>query len=250
MKIEPALRFAILACLAAAPRLEAACCGACGAVPAPTNTTVVALNDAEKQHLLLMQDEEKLARDVYNAFAKQWKLRPFENIGTRSEPAHMEAVTALLRRHQAEPSPQPEAAGEFRSADMKKLYDGMIKAGSVSAVEALKVAVEIEELDIKDLREGAAKSNHAELKAVYANLEAASIRHLQAFMRNLTAHDGEYTPKHLDAETFTKLAKGDTACGDDCAPAAGNGRGQGRGTGRGAAGQGAGPGRGRGPLGG
>lgn len=241
MNMHPAARLAILACLVSISRLEAACCGACGAAAAPTNATVVALNAAEKQHLLLMQDEEKLARDVYNAFAKQWKLRPFENIGTRSEPAHLEAVTALLRRHQAESSPQPEPAGEFRSADMKKLYDGMIKAGSASAVEALKVAVEIEELDIKDLREGAAKSNHAELKAVYASLEAASIRHLQAFMRNLKARDGEYIPKHLDAKTFNELAAGENACADDCAPAPAGDR---------APGAGGGQGRRRGPRGG
>jgi rubrerythrin len=98
-------------------------------------------------------------------------------------------------------------------------------------VEALKIAVEIEELDIKDLREGAARSNHAELKAVYGNLEAASVRHLQAFMRNLKARDGEYTPKHLDVKTFNELASGENTCEDDCAPASGNGRGQGRGRG-------------------
>ena len=246
MKIHPAARLAILACLASVSRLEAACCGACGAAAAPTNTTVVALNAAEKRHLLLMQDEEKLARDVYNAFAEKWKLRPFENIGTRSEPAHMEAVTALLQRHNAERTPQPAGAGEFRSPRMKILYNNMIKTGSASAVEALKVAVEIEELDIKDLREGAAKSNHAELKAVYANLEAASIRHLQAFMRNLKARDGEYTPKHLDVKTFNELASGENACEDDCAPAPAKGGAPGAG----AAGQGAGPGRGPGPCGG
>ena len=242
MNLLPSVSLVLLTCLVSTSRLEAACCGACGAAASPTNTTVVALTVAEKQHLLLMQDEEKLARDVYNAFAKKWELRPFENIGTRSEPAHMEAVTALLRRHKAERTPQPTGAGEFRSPRMKKLYDSMIKTGSASAVEALKVAVEIEELDIKDLREGAAKSNHVELKAVYGNLEAASVRHLQAFMRNLKARDGEYTPKHLDVKTFNELASGENACEDDCAPAPAPGNG--RGPGRGAAGQAAGQGRG------
>lgn len=219
MNTTPAALLLSLASLLAVPRSEAGCRGACGDVAVPTNAVAVALTPVEKRHLLLMQDEEKLARDVYNVFAETWKLRPFENIGTRSEPVHIAAITGLLQRHKAERTPQPAAAGEFRSPRMKKLYDSLIKAGSASAIEALKVAVEIEELDIKDLREGAASTRNEEIKAVYANLEAASVRHLNAFLFNLKARDGAYTPKHLDEKTFNGLIAAGTACENDRAPA-------------------------------
>ena len=238
MKTTPVVLLLCLSSLLSVPRSEAACGGVCGAVAVPTNAVTVALTPVEKRHLLLMQDEEKLARDVYHVFAEKWELRPFENIGTRSEPAHIAAITALLQRYQAERTPQPVGAGEFRSPRMKKLYDSLIKTGSASAVAALQVAVEIEELDIKDLREGAARSKNEEIKAVYGNLEAASVRHLNAFMFNLKARNGAYTPKHLDEKTFNELVTGETAC--DSTP----------GNGRGAADQGTGKGRGRGPRGG
>ncbi|MFO1530851.1 MAG: DUF2202 domain-containing protein, partial [Kiritimatiellia bacterium] len=146
MKPTPVVLLLCLSSLLGVPRSEAGCRGVCGAVVAPTNAVTVALTPVEKRHLLLMQDEEKLARDVYHVFAETWELRSFVNIGTRSEPAHIAAITGLLQRHQAEGTPQPAGAGEFRSPRMKKLYDSLVQAGSVSALDALKVAVEIEEL--------------------------------------------------------------------------------------------------------
>lgn len=201
----------LLSCAALAIPLSASascggtCQGACG-TSAPTAAAPAGkLSRAEARHLLLMQDEEKLARDVYNTFAKQWALRPFENIGTRSEPAHLAAVTDLLERYQVRMTPQPAEAGAFRSPDMKKLYDQLIAQGSASAEAALKVGAEIEELDIKDLREGAARARNEEVRTVYRNLEEASIRHLNAFHRNLSARGVTYTPKHLDAAAYREL---------------------------------------------
>ena len=201
----------LLTCAALAIPLSASancggtCQGACG-TSAPTAAAPAGkLSRAEARHLLLMQDEEKLARDVYNTFAKQWALRPFENIGTRSEPAHLAAVTDLLERYQVRMTPQPAEAGAFRSPDMKKLYDQLIAQGSASAEAALKVGAEIEELDIKDLREGAARARNEEVRTVYRNLEEASIRHLNAFHRNLSARGVTYTPKHLDAAAYREL---------------------------------------------
>lgn len=197
--------------LSASANCGGACQGVCGESDQTAAATAAApagkLSRAETRHLLLMQDEEKLARDVYNAFAKKWALRPFENIGTRSEPAHLAAVTDLLQRYAVRMTPQPAEAGAFRSPDMKKLYDQLIAQGSASAEAALKVGAEIEELDIKDLREGAARARNEEVRTVYRNLEEASIRHLNAFHRNLTARGVTYTPKHLDAAAYRELVE-------------------------------------------
>ncbi len=53
------------------------------------------LSAAEVEGLLLMREEEKLARDVYDALADIWDLRAFSNIAG-SEQTHMDAVGRVL----------------------------------------------------------------------------------------------------------------------------------------------------------
>jgi len=40
----------------------------------------VTLNQKEKDAILYMREEEKLARDVYNAMYEKWEVNPFGNI--------------------------------------------------------------------------------------------------------------------------------------------------------------------------
>ena len=56
------------------------------------------LSADEKKGLLLMREEEKLARDVYMALYKQWRLPIFSNIAA-SEQRHMDAIRTLLDRY-------------------------------------------------------------------------------------------------------------------------------------------------------
>jgi hypothetical protein len=54
-----------------------------------------ALRDAEISGLLLMREEEKLARDVYKYLGERWNLRVFSNIAN-SEQTHMDQMAYLL----------------------------------------------------------------------------------------------------------------------------------------------------------
>ncbi len=53
------------------------------------------LSEAEKEALIFMREEEKLARDVYLAMYELWGMPIFKNI-SRSEQSHTEAVKTLL----------------------------------------------------------------------------------------------------------------------------------------------------------
>lgn len=59
---------------------------------------VGSLTDAERDGILFMREEEKLARDLYMAFGQKWNARVFANIA-RSETSHMEAIKFLLNRY-------------------------------------------------------------------------------------------------------------------------------------------------------
>ena len=148
-----------------------------------TTPATTPLSATEKESLLYMREEEKLARDVYNAFYTRYGLRVFSNIAT-SEQAHMDAVLTLLNRYGLA-DPAAAAPGVFNNDDLQALYDDLIDQGNASLTAALQAAVLIEETDIADLQDGLALTSHADLRAVYNNLLRASQNHLRAFSRQL-----------------------------------------------------------------
>ena len=157
-------------------------CETCQATT-PATTPTTPLSATEQASLLYMREEEKLARDVYNAFYARYGLRVFSNIAA-SEQAHMNAVLTLLNRYGLA-DPAAAAPGVFNNDDLQALYDDLIDQGSASLTAALQAAVIIEETDIADLQDGLALTTHADLRAVYTNLLRASQNHLRAFSRQL-----------------------------------------------------------------
>ena len=148
-----------------------------------TTPATTPLSATEKESLLYMREEEKLARDVYTAFYDRYGLRVFSNIAA-SEQAHMDAVLTLLNRYGLA-DPAAAAPGVFNNDDLQALYDDLIDQGNASLTAALQAAVLIEETDIADLQDGLALTSHADLRAVYNNLLRASQNHLRAFSRQL-----------------------------------------------------------------
>ena len=157
-------------------------CETCQATT-PATTPTTPLSATEQASLLYMREEEKLARDVYNAFYARYGLRVFSNIAA-SEQAHMDAVLTLLNRYGLA-DPAAAAPGVFNNDDLQALYDDLIDQGNASLTAALQAAVLIEETDIADLQDGLALTSHADLRAVYNNLLRASQNHLRAFSRQL-----------------------------------------------------------------
>ncbi len=163
------------------------------------------LNASELDDLLLMREEEKIARDVYIRLYSKWGLRPFDNI-SGAEQAHMDAILALLE-HYGEPDPaQGLAIGQFRRADLQTLYDDLVKQGLRSLDDAVRVGLLIEELDIADLQQATARTDKAHIRAVYADLERGSRNHLRAFYRWKQNLEVDYQPKHLPAAEFERIA--------------------------------------------
>jgi len=106
------------------------------------------LSEKEKEALLFMREEEKLARDVYSELATVWDLGVFWNIA-ESEQQHMDAVLDLLEKYGIEdPALTP---GEFYNKDLQGLYNDLMAKGGLSLIEALEVGVIIEVTDIEDI---------------------------------------------------------------------------------------------------
>lgn len=145
------------------------------------------LSESVIDTLKFMREEEKLARDVYQALYAQWFAPAFDNISA-SEQKHMDSVKVFLDAYGIE-DPASDAPGVFNNSDLQALYDQLTEQGSTSLLEAYKVGALIEEVDIVDLQEAIANTDIIELKTMYTQLLNGSYNHLRAFSRQIVLLD-------------------------------------------------------------
>ncbi len=211
--MQALLRSAIIASLSLSLSLpvQAAGNGAGSGQQAQTqqNTEIntdASLNQSEIDYLLLMREEEKVARDVYLALYEQWSLRPFSNIAG-SEQGHMDQVKAVMDAYGLADIALSER-GQFNNPDLQALYDDLIQKGAVSANVALLVGALVEEVDIKDLKDAIAGTNNPSLIAMYSNLLTASENHLRAFVKNAGQSLGSYSAQVLSQADVDTILNG------------------------------------------
>jgi len=162
------------------------------------------LSEFEKQSLLYMVQEEKLARDLYLKLYERWRLPIFKNIA-RSEQHHTNMVRALLKKYGLPDPTFGKKVGQFEDPELQKLYDRLLERGNRSLVEALKVGALVEELDIKDLKERLEKVDNEDVKVVFKNLMKGSRNHLRAFVRVLKRFGGDYRPTYLPPDEVEQI---------------------------------------------
>ena len=75
------------------------------------------------------------------------------------------------------------ATGEFKNQDLQNLYKKLISEGSTDILSAYQVGVQIEELDISDLKDLMKMNWPADVKLVLDKLLSGSENHLLAFKR-------------------------------------------------------------------
>lgn len=160
------------------------------------------LTASEREDLLYMAEEEKLASDVYSALNDKWNLRVFDNIG-RAERTHEASVQTLLARYSL--SDPTLADGEFSNETLQDLYYDLVSRGNTSIEEALEVGAAVEEIDILDLNESMSRTGREDLLLVYGNLRRGSENHLRAFVNNLERRGVEYSPQYLPLEEYDAI---------------------------------------------
>ena len=164
--------------------------------------STIELSDMEKAMLITMQEEEKLARDVYTELYTIWNYSIFSNIAD-AEKNHMNAVISLLQNYGVEVSIQD--AGLFESEDFQSIYQELIAKGSVSLEEALNVGAMIEEMDIYDLNTHLTQTENGNVQMVFENLLKGSRNHLRAFNRKLSNLGIEYIPQYISQEEYDSI---------------------------------------------
>ncbi len=162
------------------------------------------LNEEEKQWLIQMREEEKLARDVYLALGQQRWTRIFSNIAN-SEQTHTDAIKDLLDRYQIEDPIKEDTYGVFTSPVLRNLYTILLEQGKKSLLDALIVGATIEDLDIKDLQELTKTTDNEDIILTYTNLEKGSRNHLRAYVKQIQKNWWTYTPQYISQTEYETI---------------------------------------------
>ncbi len=142
------------------------------------------LTDEQRSEVLFMANDEKLAHDVYVALADVYDVPVFERIAW-AETQHQTAVNHIMENYEIAGSPFEMDAGAFADTEFQALYDDLVAKGSESLEAAYGVGVQIEELDIADLKSAMVGLEEAapDVYHVFSNLLRGSERHLTSFQR-------------------------------------------------------------------
>ncbi len=160
------------------------------------------LTQLDKDALLFMLEEEKLARDTYRYLDNLWSISVFSNI-KNSEQTHMNAISNLLNLNYVEYIILPE--GEFENQDLQNYYNMFVTNGRISQDNALQIGATIEDLDIVDLEHYLTATTNLEIIAVFNSLQCGSRNHLRSFISSIESNGATYEPQFLTQDEFNQI---------------------------------------------
>ncbi|QLQ14927.1 MAG: DUF2202 domain-containing protein [Micropruina sp.] len=149
--------------------------------PSPTPTATAKADATLVKNLTFMREEERMARDLYTAFAAQYgQGTAFARIAT-SEQRHFETMGLLLSRYGIADPAANAKAGTFADASLQELYTKLLAQGKESLTKAYQAGKSVETEDIADLDTAIKETTAADAKAAFENLRRGSQQHLAAY---------------------------------------------------------------------
>jgi hypothetical protein len=147
-------------------------------------STSSGLSVTEKDNILYLYEEEKLAHDIYVAMYNLYGAYIFNNI-SESEQRHMDSVAKLISKYELDDTVVYNDPGIFLNEDIEILYGDLLEEGEKDLTSALGVGVKIEVMDIGDIKDMLKETDKADIERVLSNLLDGSKNHLDAFNTQL-----------------------------------------------------------------
>lgn len=165
-----------------------------------------ALSQDERESIVFMREEEKMARDLNIFFYQKWGQKIFDNISA-AEQTHMDAILLLINKYSLTDPVGTNPAGVFSNSTLQTFYNTFLAQGNISLTEALKVGAAVEELDIRDLNNllNDDDINNRDIELVYTNLVKASRNHLRSFVKVLLQRGITYIPQYLTQSEYDTI---------------------------------------------
>jgi hypothetical protein len=165
------------------------------------------LTQQEKNDLLFLREEEKLARDVYLFSFDAYGDLIFNNIAA-SEQQHMDEIMHLLDKYDLDDPASPER-GVFKNEVLQGLYNDLTAQSQISLMKALTVGATIEDLDISDIATFETRTTNPIILNAYELLTCGSRNHLRSFTERLLLIGIDYVPQYISAEEYTSIISSD-----------------------------------------
>lgn len=162
------------------------------------------LSQSETDTLLFIREEEKLARDVYQAMEDKWNHRVFANIKV-SEQKHMDSMLKMIDLYGLVDPVGDNPPGVFSDGSLGALYTNLVAQGSegdATLLDAFYVGAYIEDLDMSDLAIAISETDEYPLQRSYSNLLAGSCNHLRAFVGHIMAQGETYQPEFISQQVY------------------------------------------------
>ncbi|MFZ1248990.1 MAG: DUF2202 domain-containing protein [Candidatus Saccharimonadales bacterium] len=154
--------------------------------PATEQTAVEKNNQSQKEMLLYLIEEEKLAHDTYATLYDAFGANVFGNI-LKSETSHQSQVLTLLQAASIS-DPRSSERGVFIDQELQIFYNELVSKGKQNIQEAYKAGVAIEEKDIADISKQLETATDPSVISTLGRLRNASENHLRAFNRQLSRY--------------------------------------------------------------
>ena len=166
---------------------------------------VATLTSREKEGLIFIWEEEKVARDLYASLHEKNNLSIFMDL-MRSEQSHMDQAKAIIDQYGLS-TPGEDEPGAFQNQTLQEIYDRLLREGLPSDEDALRGSAEYEEISIRDLERELAATEKEDIRVVYQGLLAGSRKHLRSYVAELHDQGIEYAPRYLDKASFEEIVK-------------------------------------------
>ena len=138
------------------------------------------LTAEQRATLAATAEEEKLALDLYTAFADRYDDAAFAHVAA-AESRHLTAVRTLLSRYDVADPTDGLAAGEFADDAVAGRYGELLAQGESSLDDAYAAARAVEQDDLTALEAAASGVTAEDVAHLYAQLARAGERHLAVF---------------------------------------------------------------------
>ncbi len=171
---------------------------------AASDSAGLTVSDFEKEALYKMREEENIAYLLYTDLGDKWNLQIFKNIA-KSELTHTDSVKYLLDLYGLEDPIANLEPGWFSNEAFSTLSRELTEKGYVSPLDALIAGATLEDLDISDLDELLAQVQNPNVYNVFQNLRRGSTNHLRAFIKQIEANGGTYSPKFISESEFEEI---------------------------------------------
>jgi hypothetical protein len=163
----------------------------------------------ERDAILFMREEEKLARDIYLRLYEMWGAQPFENM-RQVEERHMAALLCLISKYELKDPVGDRAVGSFKTHEFAKLYKILLKKGSQSLPDSYAVGAMLEVWDMSDKIEIEEDLDNKDLIAVVEELRRSSRNHMRSLDLNLLEHGMTFHPVSIAPTVYKNVTASDT----------------------------------------